>query len=368
MRALGLVRDVVLDPDQREQMPGRDAQHGAINDYSERHQWEIVDVVNGWGDARIDHDLESVLLRLARGDADVLVVALPNLVWNNSRERSALLERSRREGWALVITGTGVDTTTVDGREFVDALLASPAVEVPACSQPMPPVGLVSRVTGAFDLELFDVTAYHDLTLLEDALGEPLIARRDILDFGCGCGRLLRRLCDLVPDSRLSGCDIDPDAIAWVADNISDVDARVSAPLPPLPFPSDAFDLVIGYSVLTHLDERYQDAWLAELRRVLRPGAVALLTVHGSGSWDRVVRTALAGRPEMESLERERETRGIVHWRDDGWDAVFPDFYHTTFHTPEYIERHWSAWFDKVEVVAGNTERDHDIVVARVAK
>jgi SAM-dependent methyltransferase len=367
MRALGLVRDVILDPDHPEQMPGRDAQHGAINDYSERHRWEIVDVVNGWGAERIDHDLEGVLLRLGRGDADVLIVALPNLVWNNSRERRDLLERSRREGWALVITGTGFDSTTAEGRAFVDLLLASPAFDVPACSPSMPPVGLVSRVTGSYDLELFDLTAYQDLTLLEDALGEPLIARRDILDFGCGCGRLLRRLFDLVPDARLSGCDIDPDAIAWVADNIPGVDARVSAPLPPSPFANDAFDLVIGYSVLTHLDERYQDAWLAELQRVLRPGGVALLTVHGPGSWHRVVRTALVGRPELASLERERETRGIVHWRDDGWDAVFPDFYHTTFHTPEYIERHWSAWFDKVEIVAGNVARDHDIVVARVA-
>ena len=205
-------------------------------------------------------------------------------------------------------------------------------------------------------------------TSLQAALGEPLAARHDILDFGCGCGRLLRRLRDQAPATTVSGCDIDADAIGWLTENMVGIDARVCTPLPPLSFAADAFDLVIGYSVLTHLDEAYQDAWLAEFSRVLRPGGVALLTVHGPGSWDRIVRTALAGRPELQSLEDERATRGIVHWRDDGWGDVFPDFYHTTFHTPSYIARHWTTWFDELEVVPGNVARDHDIVVARVRK
>jgi Icc protein len=368
MRVLGLVREVVLDPDRPDVFPGCDAQHGAINDYGARHGWDIVDVVNASAPGPSDDAREDVLVRLARGDADVLVVALADIVWSDSRERRGFLERSRREGWHLVITGVGLDSTTAGGRALVDELLAGPPLDVPPCSQPVPPVGLVARVTGTYDLECFDVSAHEDLVLLEAALGEPLATRHDILDFGCGCGRLLRRLFDDMPGASLAGCDIDPDAIAWLAGNIADIDARVCAPLPPLPFADDAFDLVIGYSVLTHLDERYQDAWLAELRRVLRSGGVALLTVHGPGSWERVVCTALAGRPELERLQRERQTRGIVHWRDDGWEAVFPDFYHTTFHTPEYIERHWAAWFDQVEVVAGNAARDDDIVVARVAK
>jgi SAM-dependent methyltransferase len=368
MRALGFVREVIIDPDHPEMNPGCDAQHGAINDYAGRQGWELVDVVYASSSASAELDLQSILARLSAGEADVFVVALSNVVWNDSRECRTLLERGRSDGWEIVITGTGLDTTTPEGRAAIDAVLATPYVEVPACSRPMPPARLIYRVTGTYDLELFDVSGFHDLVLLESALGEPLAARRDILDFGCGCGRLLRRLFDQAPTARISGCDIDEDAIAWLGGNMSGADAKVCGPLPPLPFAADAFDLIIGYSVLTHLDEDYQDAWLEEMTRVLRPGGVALLTVHGPTSWERIVRTALAGRPELHELDHERSSRGIVHWRDDGWGSVFPDFYHTTFHTPDYIRRHWTRWFDAVEIVAGTSARDHDIVVARVAK
>jgi len=367
VRALGFVREVVIDPDHSEMNPGCDAQHGAINDYALRQGWDLVDVVYASALSSTDHDLQSVLARVGAGHADVLVVALSNVVWGDSRECRALLERAWRDDWDLVVTGTGLDTTTPEGRAAIDAVLSVPHVDVPGCSRPVPPARLVYRVTGTYDLELFDVSAFHDLALLESALGEPLGSRTDILDFGCGCGRLLRRLLDQAPVAKISGCDIDVDAIAWLVDSLPGADARVCKSLPPLPFPAGAFDLVIGYSVFTHLDEAYQDAWLEELTRVLRPGGVALLTVHGPASWERVARTALAGRPELGALDHERTTRGIVHWRDDGWGSVFPDFYHTTFHTPGYIERHWTTWFDHVDVISGTSARDHDIVVARVA-
>ena len=53
--------------------------------------------------------------------------------------------------------------------------------------------------------------------------------------------------------------------------------------LPPLLFPDCAFDLVFAISVFTHLDEQYQLAWLAELRRVAQPGAILFSppTVNG---------------------------------------------------------------------------------------
>ena len=37
--------------------------------------------------------------------------------------------------------------------------------------------------------------------------------------------------------------------------------------MPPLPLPSEQFDLIIVFSAFTHINESYQDAWLTELPR-----------------------------------------------------------------------------------------------------
>jgi hypothetical protein len=42
--------------------------------------------------------------------------------------------------------------------------------------------------------------------------------------------------------------------------------------------------LVTAFSVFTHLD-RFESAWLHELRRILAPGGVAVVTVHTERTW-----------------------------------------------------------------------------------
>jgi SAM-dependent methyltransferase len=353
MRALGVVRPNPEDPQCANQ-------HGAVNDYCTRHGWEIVDVL--YGTAEHDEAVERAIGRVEAGDCDVLVAAVSGTLWDTGVKARGLLERRARDDWALVITEVGIDTTTAVGRATVAALLEP--VVVPPCSQPLPSRDLARRVSGTADLEHFDASAQTDLDLLETALGAQFRERARILDFGCGCGRLLRRLVDRAPESRITGCDIDADAVAWVREAL-DVDATVTGALPPLPFADDAFDLVIGYSVFTHLSEEYQDTWLAELGRVLAPGGAALLTVHGLATWDRDRSTVLAGRPELADLTSDLEEHGIAHWRADGWETIFPDWYHTTFHDPAYVRAHWSTWFASVDVVSGTALRNHDIVVAR---
>jgi len=51
---------------------------------------------------------------------------------------------------------------------------------------------------------------------------------------------------------------------------------------PPTGLPAQGFDLVYGISVLSHLSEPDQFAWLAELARLTRPGALLLLSTLGA--------------------------------------------------------------------------------------
>jgi SAM-dependent methyltransferase len=112
------------------------------------------------------------------------------------------------------------------------------------------------------------------------SVGRPVETFEAVLDFGCGCGRVLRHFADL-PAGRLHGCDYDAAAIAWMERHAPFARVALNGLRPPLPYASGAFDLVYALSVFTHLPVDLQRAWMAELRRVLRPGGVLVLTTMG---------------------------------------------------------------------------------------
>ena len=92
----------------------------------------------------------------------------------------------------------------------------------------------------------------------------------DVLDFGCGCGRILRHW-ERSDDLRLHGTDYNPHLVAWCRRNYGFADFRVNDLEGPLPYPDGSFDLVYAWSVFTHLSVEIGDRWIAELARALRP-------------------------------------------------------------------------------------------------
>ena len=102
-----------------------------------------------------------------------------------------------------------------------------------------------------------------------------------MLDWGCGCGRVLRHYAPLFDSVAFTGTDIDEAMIEWDRANITGVRFELNGAHPPLPCGDEAFDLVYGASVFTHLDEELQAEWLGELQRVTKPGGLVLLSTHG---------------------------------------------------------------------------------------
>ncbi|MEO8752589.1 MAG: class I SAM-dependent methyltransferase [Casimicrobiaceae bacterium] len=170
------------------------------------------------------------------------------------------------------------------------------------------------------------------------------------LEFGCGCGRMLLHMKQIAEKTALYGVDIDPAGIAWAQAHIPWVKCSVNNGLPPLDFPDEHFDLIFNQSVFTHLDENYQDAWLAELVRVTKPGAALVLSVSGEYPFEQCVkghRDAGAEPAKVLGLVEQFRTKGIVFIDDDSWvGGPFPDFYHSTFHAPWYVFEHWSKFLD----------------------
>lgn len=114
-----------------------------------------------------------------------------------------------------------------------------------------------------------------------DEVNSHLPAAPTILDWGCGPARITRHLHSLLPDAIVYGSDPNSTTIGWAQRSFPSIYFIVQSHTPPLPFASDHFDLVIGFSVLTHLPIEQTSVWLNELNRILKPGGVLWISSHG---------------------------------------------------------------------------------------
>jgi hypothetical protein len=216
---------------------------------------------------------------------------------------------------------------------------------------------------------LFLQTGQRSLVDLEGALtavGDTLESHESILEFGCGCGRIMRWMEDLGRTRTLVGTDIDALAIEWASANLPFARFDVNEGLPPTRYRDGEFDLIINHSVFTHLDERYQDLWLTELQRITSPEGLVVLSIHGEHAFE-ISESYIALDSRLRREWRpELERQGILFIADDSYvGSAFPDFYHTAFHAPWYVFEHWSRWFDVLAFLPKSSLDFQDQVVLR---
>jgi SAM-dependent methyltransferase len=152
-----------------------------------------------------------------------------------------------------------------------------------------------------------------------------------ILDFGCGCGRVLRHFAD--SGVEVHGTDLNPKLVAWCRRRLRFATFASNGLCPPLAYDDGRFGLVYALSVFTHLPETLQDAWMQELRRVLRPGGHLLLTTHGEHYLE-----------ELTEDERRRFQAGaLVLRRDDRPGSNVCGAYHPESYVRERLARGFSV-------------------------
>jgi SAM-dependent methyltransferase len=234
---------------------------------------------------------------------------------------------------------------------------------------PMPPAEMRFKVAAEADETHFDVSGRRsvaDLTRALAGVGRPLSEFKRMLEWGCGCGRILRQL-EPAPGQEVYGCDIDPEMIEWLQGAMPELKLAANDGLPPLSYSDGQFDLIFNHSVLSHLDEAYQDAWLAELARVLAHGGVLILTVQGAYALEVWTNALPTGDPAVEhaiwTARQALAERGIYFLRDDAWAGMFPAYYQSTFHTVPYVFDHWSKWFDILSYIPRGSLNHQDMVV-----
>ncbi len=125
-RVVGYIR--VSTSEQAESGAGLGAQRATIQAEADRRGWHLVAVHEDAGISGKSMTgragLDSALLAVEKGDAQVLVVAKLDRLSRSLLDFAALMERSRRKRWALVALDLGVDTTTPAG-EMVASLMAT---------------------------------------------------------------------------------------------------------------------------------------------------------------------------------------------------------------------------------------------------
>jgi len=148
---------------------------------------------------------------------------------------------------------------------------------------PIPPAKLIYLVAGTPDVAWFLGFGKSISQTIVDTLGTngvEITKLQAVLDFGCGCGRVLRHWHSLEGPT-IYGTDYNSQLIRWCRKNLAFAEFKVNGPHPPLAYDSDKFDFVYAISVFTHLSEELQVSWMQELSRVIRPGGYLLMTTHG---------------------------------------------------------------------------------------
>lgn len=192
-----------------------------------------------------------------------------------------------------------------------------------------------------------------DFHMLLDAASAHGIALRDYLDLGCASGRVLRHFALQVPDVRATGCDINRLHVEWCNANLpGNCSVFQNHSIPALPLPDDSVDLISAFSVFTHI-EALESAWLMEMRRILRPGGIAWITVHSeltlqdmNEDWPLWI--PVMQHPQAASLlDAQRHFRGdrlVLRW------LAGRSYSSNVFYKLEYLKRHWGRIFEVAEV------------------
>lgn len=204
---------------------------------------------------------------------------------------------------------------------------------------------------------------YHIIKNWMDDNSTPL---NDYMDFGCASGRVLRHFHAQSNGIKVVGCDINRQHVDWCNEHLPlGISVFQNTSLPYLPLKDDSLDLITAFSVFTHI-EAFDTSWLKELERVLRPGGIAWVTIHGDRTWADIepswpLHNALTTHPDYVKYADQKtipEDRLIYRWHSD------QSYSANVFYTYEYIRKHWGRFFDVVDIFPASPHFQ-DVVVLR---
>lgn len=101
-----------------------------------------------------------------------------------------------------------------------------------------------------------------------------------VLDFGCGVGGSVPHLRDAFPRASIRGVDPSAESIRMATENCGQIADFSVLDAAHLDFEDATFDVVLVACVFHHIPVTERANWMAEIRRVLRPGGHAFIFEH----------------------------------------------------------------------------------------
>ena len=220
---------------------------------------------------------------------------------------------------------------------------------------PIPPAKLISFTNNSREISWFLHTGMISFNCLRNALEKNqyfLENFHNVLDFGCGCGRVLR-FWHNIKGVHIFGSDYNPALINWDKSHLSRMaNFQINFLAPPLNYPNNFFDLIYALSVFTHFPEDLQLAWMDELYRVLETNGLLLITLHGKSRMLEL---------NQEQKARFLEGKMVVTHAESAGENLCGSYYPV-----EYVRNSLARKFELVDFIeSGARDSNQDIYLLR---
>lgn len=173
-----------------------------------------------------------------------------------------------------------------------------------------------------------------------------------ILDFGGSTGRVSRHFLRHAKTSEIYACDAKRSSVEWCKRYFPpEYRVFLNSFIPTLPFSDNFFDLITSFSVFTHIDE-FEDGWLLELSRILRPGGLAYVTIHDENTWECLDNREIVPQGLVDMLSASPDAHGVVlsgamPFDRKAFSLVLEGHERcNVFHRSDYVKNSWGRYFE----------------------
>jgi hypothetical protein len=189
-------------------------------------------------------------------------------------------------------------------------------------------------------------------------IGGDIQRGSNILDFGCGWGRVARFWLRDIEPSNLWCADCLDDAIDLLKRTQIKSNILQNAPTPPIENLTCKFRLIYAFSVFSHLSESAANAWIEYFAEMLHPGGTLVITTRGRdyiGMLARLRHAKLSDHhrkrllqlaPPQAEIETKYASGEFVFFPTGGGGQLTDDFYGEAMISPAYAERFTRYGFD----------------------
>lgn len=193
---------------------------------------------------------------------------------------------------------------------------------------------------------------------------------KSMLDFGCASGRVTRHFRCQLDDVEIWAADINPIHEAWLSRHFPrNPKALTVNETPGIGIADNSLDFISAFSVFTHIDET-ESGWLAEMKRILRPGGMAYFTVHNEDTWKSMRNAGPSHHLVAAMLQRDGFTlEKLQQPMPEGKTAFYFDdrdsYRAQVFHSNQYLREVWGQTFRIHEILPCEQQRQSVVVMTK---